>query len=721
MFNTPRQTHRYGTSGSLTANNGFGSANFMGDDPLANSTYDGLDPWSSAPSPDLPPPPSAVPPSPFASVLDEAKAPSLYQKAFGVVNPSGTGETSISSLFRVLLTSGVSASTIDRIVNLVSSRPRVSKLEFFVALALVALAQTGKDISIEQVASLAAQDALPVASLAAQDALPVPSLDLGAIAPATSTFSSRRDSVVTSPRDAMQPIYSSDDPWQRVTDTNGGNASLVNGAPSSVSGTGLPREWWRRQERVQVQLIGMQGFILKRYMLYAVASDRGTPVSRRYSEFAFLWECLVRRYPFRLLLQLPPKRIGPDESFLEQRRQERASTILKFCSVRRALLIRYGSTKEPPSNHPVIKEDGLLAVFLTEPSLEQWRKHNTLSLEEESASKRLDKVEEMTIPSDLEDKLKIVRNKLSPVIEQWQKICILAERLIKRREAAAVRNPHAIFRRSFLSSVLTPSVPSSSSAASPTSSPPASPVSMVSSVLPVLPSVSVFGSFASAPIVGSARPDGSADGGFYTSYWEDSQADLSRLTITLNALNELNAQCWRGDDCELCSGVQSGLGQVSNHIGKQSDNLDQRARVMSLSTLEALKSQRDLYIAMRDLFLRHDRLSSDNVERLKKRIETTQSKLEGIRVAQKDGWEQEVDRLSGLVEHDQATIASLLNRRIFIRYSMWHELRVVLHNRENTLITQVVREFTRDESAFAEVVLTNWNSLAKAVENMPYE
>ena len=31
-----------------------------------------------------------------------------------------------------------------KIVNLVSTRPRVSKLEFFVALALVALAQTGK-------------------------------------------------------------------------------------------------------------------------------------------------------------------------------------------------------------------------------------------------------------------------------------------------------------------------------------------------------------------------------------------------------------------------------------------------------------------------------------------------------------------------------------------------------------------------------------------------
>ena len=50
----------------------------------------------------------------------------------------------------------------------------------------------------------------------------------------------------------------------------------------------------------------------------------------------------------------------------------------------------------------------MLAVFLTEPSLEQWRKQTSVSLEEEALTKRLDKVEEMSIPSDLEDKLKYV-------------------------------------------------------------------------------------------------------------------------------------------------------------------------------------------------------------------------------------------------------------------------------------------------------------------------
>jgi sorting nexin-8 len=52
---------------------------------------------------------------------------------------------------------------------------------------------------------------------------------------------------------------------------------------------------------------------------------------------------------------------------------------------------------------------------------------------------------------------------------------------------------------------------------------------------------------------------------------------------------------------------------------------------------------------------------------------------------------------------------------------MWHELRVVLHNRENTLLTQTVQKFAYEEQAFAESVANNWVSLGEAVEGMPFE
>lgn len=87
----------------------------------------------------------------------------------------------------------------------------------------------------------------------------------------------------------------------------------------------------------------------------------------------------------------------------------------------------------------------------------------------------------------------LVRNKLSLLIEQWQRICLITERLVKRRESAA--------------------------------------------------------------------------------------ADLSRMTITLNALVEGNGNCWRGEECELCGGVRSGLRAASGHVAVAADLEEQRVSV----------------------------------------------------------------------------------------------------------------------------------------------
>ena len=43
--------------------------------------------------------------------------------------------------------------------------------------------------------------------------------------------------------------------------------------PSSVSGTGLPSGWWKRQEKVAVRFAGQQGFVLNRYMVYGISTE----------------------------------------------------------------------------------------------------------------------------------------------------------------------------------------------------------------------------------------------------------------------------------------------------------------------------------------------------------------------------------------------------------------------------------------------------------------
>ncbi|KAH8996138.1 hypothetical protein EDB86DRAFT_2850984 [Lactarius hatsudake] len=667
MFNAPRPTQAYGVSSTTS----FGGS-FVDENPLAASTYDGLDPWSTAPTPSPPPVPSI-----FTNAIAEATVPAIYQQSFSTVDPNNTGETSVNSLSRVLSTSSLPAATVDKIVNLVSTRPRVSKLEFFVALALVALAQAGRDVSVEQVALLAQQNTLPEPtldiSLLSYGAAPSSTLGLGNPSGGSGSTALRNSPAVVPP---------TDDPW--TTGRLGAGTSIqhpfggLNGAPpSSVAGSGLPSGWWKRQEKVSIQFGGQQGFVLNRYMVYAITTERGGTVQRRYSEFAFLWDCLVRRYPFRLLPQLPPKRIGPDESFLEQRRKG----LERFLRV--------------VMNHPVIKEDALLGSFLAEPSFEQWRRHSSISLEEESVSKRIDRVEEMTIPSDLGDKLGHVRQKIAPLIEAWQKICVLGERLIRKREAAAVRSTST--RPSLMPHLRLPSALRIFSPHSPSSNDPDSTWTPP-----------IFSSLHGNPALSLSLPS-------------TAQADLSRLTNTLKTLVEVNGQCWKGDDCDLSQGVKQGVVALSAHTQRHTDLLELRTGVLLQNTLEELKSQRDLYIAMRDLFVRHERLSVDQVERLKKRVDANALKLESVKAVGKDGWEEEADKIAGGIEKDKATISAQLNRRVFIRACMWHELRVVLHNRENTLLTQVVQSFAREEQEFADAVAANWASLAQAVEGMPFE
>ena len=102
-----------------------------------SSVYDddGLDPWSSTPSPAPPPIPSFSSPAGFSSVIGkglkcvlgmnvsltaltgDASVPSIYQRAFAAVDPSNTGETSVNALSRVLGTSNLPASTIDKVYS----------------------------------------------------------------------------------------------------------------------------------------------------------------------------------------------------------------------------------------------------------------------------------------------------------------------------------------------------------------------------------------------------------------------------------------------------------------------------------------------------------------------------------------------------------------------------------------------------------------------------
>lgn len=153
-----------------------------------------------------------------------------------------------------------------------------------------------------------------------------------------------------------------------------------------------------------------------------------------------------------------------------------------------------------------------------------------------------------------------MRGKINPLIEQWQRICVLTERIIKRRESAAVRIPSSL-RRSYLPAHFKSPFSSSSHPPLDDHGPASSTASLVSGSLSIL----------------SSRTTHSDD------FESDDQADLARLTNVLRAVVEVNGRCWRGDECELCEGIRQGIGHVASHTQQQSDILERRVSVTLLS------------------------------------------------------------------------------------------------------------------------------------------
>lgn len=76
----------------------------------------------------------------------------------------------------------------------------------------------------------------------------------------------------------------------------GGNRALGRGVDEIVVVTLLPEK---------------EGLFMFQHRNYQVSSARrGSKVTRRYSDFLWLLECLQKRYPFRQLPLLPPKRVA---------------------------------------------------------------------------------------------------------------------------------------------------------------------------------------------------------------------------------------------------------------------------------------------------------------------------------------------------------------------------------------------------------------------------
>lgn len=162
-------------------------------------------------------------------------------------------------------------------------------------------------------------------------------------------------------------------------------------------------------------------------LILIILQDDSSFVIRRYSDFIWLLDVLTKRFPFRLLPALPPKKIGPDQAFLDQRKRG-LSRFLSFIA-----------------SHPILKDDNTFnRIFMTYSEVEftSYRKSNVHVVEEEPPTfithaeiSQTEDNEVMDLPSRLPEgfdgKLDMFLDQLTPMFNESTEMTLFMERMIR--------------------------------------------------------------------------------------------------------------------------------------------------------------------------------------------------------------------------------------------------------------------------------------------------
>ncbi|CEJ58089.1 Putative Sorting nexin mvp1 [Penicillium brasilianum] len=172
-----------------------------------------------------------------------------------------------------------------------------------------------------------------------------------------------------------------------------------------------------------------EGMFMFQHRNYEVKSARrGSTVVRRYSDFVWLLDCLQKRFPFRQLPLLPPKRVSVNGTHL-------SADSNSFLEKRRRGLIRFTNSLV---RHPILGQEQLVVMFLTVPTeLSVWRKQATVSVQDEFEGRTLPPDLEDSLPADLNDTFETVRSGVKRSAEIYINLCTLLERLSKRNDGLA--------------------------------------------------------------------------------------------------------------------------------------------------------------------------------------------------------------------------------------------------------------------------------------------
>uniref|UniRef100_A0A2L2YED2 Sorting nexin-8-like n=1 Tax=Parasteatoda tepidariorum TaxID=114398 RepID=A0A2L2YED2_PARTP len=209
----------------------------------------------------------------MAADLAFGTVPPFYREMYDIVCANQENVVDQDMFIKLLVKSSLPKQTLSQIWELVDTRQGyLSRSGLYKALALVAFAQQGKQVSEKLIQNFTGEE-LPKPSLGDLTDLRILSIRL------------RRE---------KNPMR-----------------------------LGLTYHEICALDSVQIALVPEKKGLFLKHVEYEVTSQRNkSNVQRRYNDFVALQELLLQKFPYRSIPQLPPKKVmGADEQFLEDRRK----------------------------------------------------------------------------------------------------------------------------------------------------------------------------------------------------------------------------------------------------------------------------------------------------------------------------------------------------------------------------------------------------------------
>ena len=194
-------------------------------------------------------------------------------------------------------------------------------------------------------------------------------------------------------------------------------------------------------------------------------------------------------------------------------------------------------------------------------------------------------------------------------------------------------------------------------------------------------------------------------------------ADHLRFSQALDTLTETSNDTYAIDTNDVPL-LKEGIGAVGKHMSATQNLLEDEGRAWEAHTLEDLKSLRDAMVSMRDVFDRRDKFARDNIPQLERRIESSETKLQQLRLKpegqRKPG---DVEKVESSIMSDKESIVQQHARGVFIKECVRDE--IVTFQTTIYQTSKFHQDWAQERVKYGELLASNWKTLVDDLESMP--